>query len=115
VSANVFVEKETGRVLIDLMMLGVSSWILCRSRFAYLLFMRDFLSELVDLKREDAGDLREAGEGFLEETRDVLGEAGYWFSAQRRKPSAGKRGRRPVRPQSGYVEAPSSRSAMDAT
>ena len=111
VSANVFVEEETGHVLIDLMLLGVSSWILCRSRFAYLLFMRDFLGELVDLNQADAGgDFREAIEGFLEETAEVLGEVGDWVSAQL-KPPVGRRGQRPAGPQPERVYGPVPRSA----
>ena len=46
VSANIYVEEETGSVLIDLMVLGVNSWIICRRRFAYWLFVRDWLGEV---------------------------------------------------------------------
>jgi hypothetical protein len=52
VSANIYVEEQTGRVVIDLVALGVRSGILCKSRFAYLLFVRDWLDKLVDLKPE---------------------------------------------------------------
>jgi hypothetical protein len=111
VSANIYVEEETGSVLIDLMVLGVSSWIVCRSRLAYWLFVRDWLSRWVDLKQEEEHcGLEEAVEGFLEETADTLGELGDWLSARRRLPSVERRGQRSgsERPERGPVLTPSS-------
>jgi hypothetical protein len=81
VSVNVYVD-EIGRVLVDLVVLGIRKWILCRSTFAYLRFVRDWLGDLVDLKRGD--DVREAIQGVME---DAVEEMGTWFAA----PSAAKR------------------------
>ena len=62
VSANIYVHIETGHVLVDLMVLGVRSWLLCRSRLAFLRLTRDWLSELTDLERHERVD------SFLEDT-----------------------------------------------
>jgi hypothetical protein len=62
VSANIYVHIEAGHVLVDLMVLGVRSWLLCRSRLAFLRLTRDWLSELTDLEGHERVD------SFLEDT-----------------------------------------------
>ena len=62
VSANIYVHIETGQVLVDLMVLGVRSWLLCCSRLAFLRLTRDWLSELTDLEGHERVD------SFLEDT-----------------------------------------------
>jgi hypothetical protein len=47
--------------------LGVRSWIVCRSRLAFLRLTRDWLGELMNLGRDD-----EHVDGFLEDSRDAL-------------------------------------------
>jgi hypothetical protein len=108
VSANVYVEAETGDVLVDLMVLGVSSWILCRSRFAFLLWVRDWLGKLAELEQPaTARDLREGFEGFLEETTDVLEKLSDWLNAS----PPGKPGRRSRPPDTEHVWARDPRSS----
>jgi hypothetical protein len=89
VSANVYVEAETGHILIDLMTLGVRNWILCNSTLAYLSFVRDWLSRLADPKRDN--EFREAVTSFA---GDVLDEVSGWFDARPPQPAtAGARAR----------------------
>ena len=94
VSANVYVD-EIGRVLVDLVVLGIRKWILCRSTFAYLRFVRDWLGKLVDLKR--GHDVGEAIHGVMEDAVDEMrGRFAPEPAAKRRQPQ-----REPV-----HAEAP---------
>jgi len=48
VSANIYLEGATGHVLVDMLALGVPAAILCRTRQAYLAFVRDWLGPLTE-------------------------------------------------------------------
>jgi hypothetical protein len=95
VTANVYEQEDTKHVLIDLMALGVRSWVLCRSRLAFWLFVRDWLGALADLKPAQAeGDLREEVDGLREEVEYALADAEScgWFSQRALAPPVGGRG-----------------------
>ena len=61
--------------LTHLAVLGMPAWIVCRTRSAYLRFVRDWIGRLVELNREDTiPDLTEAMDDFLTEAAHVLNE-----------------------------------------
>lgn len=96
VSAYVYEQLEATDVLIHLVALGVGTWVLCRSRMAYLRFLRDWLGELTDLKQSSTeSDLEEAVEELQEDAEDLLEEAAGSFTV-RVLPPAGRRGRQCV-------------------
>jgi hypothetical protein len=67
VSMNIYANVETGCTLVDLMLLGVNNWILCRSKFAFMKLVRDWLDPLINLGCND-----ERLDAFLSETTDAL-------------------------------------------
>jgi len=54
VEAAIFRREASDSTLIHLVVLGVPAWIVCRTRSAYLRFVRDWLRPLVELNRADA-------------------------------------------------------------
>jgi hypothetical protein len=80
VSANFFMQEETGEVLVDLLALGVSAWVLCRSQTAYLTFLLDWLRPLAELNRPGAASERldqaigRPGDTLADQLEDLLGE-----------------------------------------
>jgi len=54
VAAEIFRRDSSDYTLIHLAVLGVPAWIVCRTRSAYLRFVRDWLRPLVELNRADA-------------------------------------------------------------
>jgi hypothetical protein len=67
VSASIYSNDTSGDILVDLMLLGVRRWVLCRSSFAFLRLTRDWLHPLIDLGRDD-----ERLDGFLDDATDAL-------------------------------------------
>ena len=97
VAAEVFRREASDSTLIHLVVLGVPAWIVCRTRSAYLRFVRDWIGRLIELNREDTlPDFTEAMDDFLTEVAYVLSEACIRALPQ---PSApGKRTQRVSRP-----------------
>ena len=64
VAAEVFRRNASDTTLIRVTVLAVPAWIVCRTRSAYLRFVRDWIGRLVKLNREDAfRDAQEPAEG----------------------------------------------------
>ena len=75
-ATEIFRREGSDHTLIHLAVLGVPAWIVCRTRSAYLRFVRDWIGRLVELNREDTiPDFTAALDDFLTEAAHVLSEA----------------------------------------
>src|SRR5262249_31458882 len=97
VAAEIFQRNNSDTTLVHVIALGVETWVICRTRRAYLRFGRDWIGRLVELNREDAiPDFTEAMDDFL--TEAVQGWSEAWLRALPQPPASGKRSQRGSQP-----------------
>src|SRR5262249_2971041 len=100
VAAEVFRRNASDTTLIRVTVLAVPAWIVCRTRSAYLRFVRDWIGRLIELNRADPSyQLLEVMSHFFSEVASILEEVALTARrapAKNRKP--GHRGS-PSRPE----------------
>src|SRR5215472_11119257 len=75
VAAEVFRRNASDTTLIRVTVLAVPAWIVCRTRSAYLRFVRDWIGRLIELNRADTSyQLIEVMSDFFSEVASILEE-----------------------------------------